>query len=129
MRASRRALLSILLAMTVAWGAPTRGAGQQDPQRDTVEVIAQNRTAFDVRVYVLQEGHLVPLAGVVPEMGDVTLSLPPVFDESAGPIQLVADLIGSDAWHTSEPITVNGRDRIEFTIEDEVSRARVVAAP
>jgi hypothetical protein len=82
-----------------------------------VEVIAQNRTDFDVRVYVLHKGHMVPLEGLVPGGGNATLSLPSALEVSEEPIQLVADLIGSNDWHRSEPMTLTGRDEIKFMIE------------
>ena len=118
MRASRHALLSILLGMTVALGMTTRGASQETDRQRTLEVIAENRTNFQVRVYALQDGHMVPVGGLVPAKGIVALWLPPMFAESGEPVQLVADLLGSEAWYKSEPLTVNGPDPIEFIIED-----------
>jgi hypothetical protein len=125
MRAVNAALLSILLGMTLASALPGRAAAQQEGEDGMVEVVARNETSFDVRVYLLQKGAMVPL-GLVPSGGTANLSVPVTLARLEEPLQLVADLIGSPAWHKSDPVIAHPATEIEFTIGADLDRSTVV---
>jgi hypothetical protein len=90
----------------------------------SVSVAVQNRTGFDAHIFALQGAHMVPL-GLVPSMENATLSLPTTLTESGQSIQLVADLMGTSAWHKSDPVNVGPSAEVQFTIESDLERSVV----
>lgn len=127
MSARRLALLPILLGVSVALAAPTHGAAQEGPDGPNVHVAVQNRTSGNVRVYALQNGHMVPL-GLVAGAGHQTFALPPGFDLSDEGIQLLADPLGSTDWYKSDPVTVHAGGAVDFTIASSLTQSKVSVA-
>lgn len=123
---SRLALLSVLLGASIALTTPVQGLGQEESQRQAVDVAVENHTDMPARVYVRQHGHMVPV-GLVEGMTSETLPLPDFFAQSSEPVRLVADLIGADRWHESDPVAVGPPTTLEFTIESNLARSTVVS--
>lgn len=124
MSARRIALLSVLLGLAVTLATPPQVVGQEGPAGQAVDVVVQNRTSWDVRVYALQEGHMVPL-GLVTDMARATYPLPQAFMQAGEPIHLVADPIEPTTWYKSDPVRVRPAQGIEFTIESDLDRSTV----
>jgi hypothetical protein len=125
MSASRIALLSVLLGTSAALATPARGIAQEGSQGPTVNVVVQNHSSSHVRVYVLQDAHMVPL-GLVDGMGSSTLPVPPEFMQSDQPIQLIADPIEGSGWYKSGTLAVTPMDELDLTVESDVARSTVV---
>ena len=127
MSASRVALLSVLLGASVALATPVHGVAQEGPEGQKVQVVTHNRSSGKVWVYVLQEGHMIPL-GLVDAMGNATLSIPPAYAHSGMEIQLVADPLGSAAWFKSDPVRIrDGQSSLAFTIASDLHSSSVSA--
>lgn len=128
MRAIRLAFLPILLGTTVGLSAPAcatpMGAAQVGQEGPTVSVAVENRADTGTHVYVLQEGHMVPL-GYVEAGASETLTVPPAAIESGQGIQLVADAVASTDWYRSDPVSVDAGSEVAFTIESALDRSTV----
>lgn len=124
MSASRIAIALVLLGTSVAFGTPMRGVAQEDEQGPTVEVAVQNDAVSGAHVYVLQEGHLVPL-GFVEAAGNETFTIPPVLVGTAEPIHLVADALRSTDWYKSDAVAVRPGNALAFTIARDLNRSTV----
>lgn len=122
----KSALLSILLVAPIALTSPARVLGQEGPQSRAVDVAVANHTDAPTQVYVIQNGHMVPM-GLVGGMANETLRLPRFLVGSAEPIRLVADLIGTERWHESDPVSVQRPTMLEFTIDRNLARSTVVS--
>jgi len=124
MSARKLALLPVLLGASVALATPTHGAAQEGPEGQNVNVSVQNRMSGDVRVYVLQHGHMVPL-GLVAGAGHQTFKLPPGFKPSDEGIQLLADPLASTDWYESDPLTIHQGGVVDFTIASSLDQSSV----
>jgi hypothetical protein len=127
MRASMIALLSVLLGMPLSLAVPAPGAGKEASKEESelrAAVMAENNTTHDVWVYLLQGGHMVPL-GLVPSMGDVTLSITSSLLESGEPVHFIADPLGTTDWHKSEPVSVGAGDTVLFVIEPDLASSTI----
>ncbi len=127
MSARRLALLPILLGASVALATPTHGVAQEGSEGQNVHVSVQNRMSGSVRVYVLQQGHMVPL-GLVAGAGHETFALPPGFKLSDEGIQLLADPLGSTDWYKSDPVTVHPGGAVDFTVANSLDKSSVSVA-
>lgn len=119
-------LLSVLLVAPIALASPARVHGQEASRSQGVDVAVTNQTDALTRVYVIQRGHMVPM-GLVGGMTSETLRLPRFLVGSAEPVRLVADLIGSERWHESEPVSVQHPTTLKFTIDRNLARSTVVS--
>ena len=129
MRVMRLAFLPILLGATLglpasSWATPMGAAAQVGQEGPTVSVAVENRADTGTHVYVLQEGHMVPL-GFVEAGASETLTIPPAAIESSPEIQLVADAVASTDWYQSDPVSIEGGSEVAFTIESELDRSTV----
>ena len=122
----RSALLSILLVAPIALTSPAHVLGQEGPRSRGVDVAVANQTDALARVYVIQNGHMVPM-GMVGGTANGTLRLPRFLVGSAEPVRLVADLIGSERWHESDPVSVQHPTTLKFTIDRNLARSTVVS--
>jgi len=129
MRATRLAFLPILLGATVGLSAPAcatpmGAAAQVGQEGPTVSVAVENRADTGTHVYVLQEGHMVPL-GYVEAGASETLTVPPAAIESGQGIRLVADAVASTDWYQSDPVSIDTGSEVAFTIESDLDRSTV----
>ena len=121
MSAFRNVLVAVLLGVTAAAAAPTSGVAQEGP---TADVVVTNSGDSGVHVYVLQEGHMVPV-GFLEAGATETLDVPPVFLETGEPVQLLADRVQSTEWFKSEPVAVEAGSEIRLTVEPAIDRSSV----
>ena len=124
MSARRIALLTVLLGLLPTAAALAQQAAPSGDQGETVRVAVDNRAAGDVRVYALQDGHMVPL-GLVPSRTSSTLVIPHGFLRGESGIQLVAERIGGSAWYKSDPIDVRPPRELALTVQEEIQRSTV----
>lgn len=123
MMAIRLALLPVLLGASVALAAPTHGYVQEGPDGQTVQVAVRNEANDNVRVYVLQDGRMIPL-GLVNGAGSETFAMPPGFSKSEG-IQLIADPLDSNDWYKSDRVAIGSASEVDFTIASALHRSSV----
>lgn len=124
MSAIRTALVPVLLGVLVAAAVPTHGAAQEGQRGSTADVVVSNRASSGTHVYLLQEGHMVPL-GFLDAGATETLSIPPIFVESGEAIRLLADPIEATEWFESEPLAVRSGNEIRLTVEPDFERSTV----
>ena len=125
MRASKLALLSVLLGTMFAPTMSARVVAQGKPQEAMVDV--ENETSYDVHVYLLQKGHMVEL-GFVPSTRDSDLAIPAGVASWEEPVQFVADLVGSPDWYMTDPVTVDPSEDMQFTIESNLGNSSIVVS-
>jgi hypothetical protein len=129
MSARKLAHLTVLLGISVlgtlvAAGALAQQTAQSSESGESVTVRVRNQASGDVRVYVLQGGHMVPL-GLVRGGAESTLEIPPAFLRSDAAIQLVAERLGASGWYKSDPVTVRPPRALAFTVPEDVGRSSV----
>ncbi|MDX1567734.1 MAG: hypothetical protein R3223_08025 [Longimicrobiales bacterium] len=124
MRAIRLAIVPVLLGVAAVLAKPSDGVAQASQEGPTVSVTAENRASAGAHVYVIQEGHMVPLGFLEPGASG-TLTIPTAVVESGEAIELVADLLQTADWYKSEPVTVRPETELVFTIESPVDRSTV----
>ena len=124
MSASRLALVSVLLLAGLGLASPAQGVVHEDHQRPAVTVHVENRAATDAHVYVLQQGHMVPI-GFVEAGESATLTAPWAAVESDPEIRLVADAVTSSEWFQSEAVGVEPDDEVDFLIARDLDGSSV----
>lgn len=126
MSAIRLALVSVLLLAGVGLASPAQGGVHEDRQTAAVTVHVENRAATDAHVYVLQQGHMVPI-GFVEAGESATLTAPWAAVESGREIRLVADAVASTQWFQSEPVGIEPDDEVDFLIARDLEGSSVSA--
>jgi hypothetical protein len=124
-RTRRSALLLLALATTLAGCLKPPAATPSDPiGTGRVVVTVHNNNRADINVYVVGDGQAV-------RVGTATAATTSSFDVPARllgqgrQLRLRADPIGGRAVHTSELIRVGPGQRIDWTLETDLSRSSI----
>lgn len=131
--ASLRVLaLAGVLAGVVAAGCATGGAGagrdEADRRDAPVTLFVKNYNWSTVHVYVIALGETISM-GQLTSMDTATYMLPRSVLGGARQIRLLADPIGSRTAFMSEPVLIEAGDRVEWTIQNQLSQSSVMVRP
>ncbi|MBI2456031.1 MAG: hypothetical protein HY704_05045 [Gemmatimonadetes bacterium] len=89
-----------------------------------VFLTVHNRHWLDMRVYLVREGSRFSL-GTVSSLQSTTREIPASVLGSGSSFQLQADPIGSVRTYTTEPLNVGLGQRVELTLENNLSLSTV----
>lgn len=124
--------LAGVLAGVVAGGAAGCATGGANAGRDEadrrdvpVTLFVKNYNWSTVHVYVLASGQTISM-GQLTSMDTATYPLPRSALGGAREIRLIADPIGSTTAFMSEPILIEAGDRVEWTIQNQLSQSSVM---
>lgn len=115
---------ALLLAPFVTFPGSADAAVPDDEQDSTAEIVAENRMDRPVRVYVLQEGHMVPL-GLVSAEERARLVLPSFFVDPNEPVRLVLDALRAPDWSMTDPVTTRSGQEIDLIIASDLADSTV----
>lgn len=122
-RSSLRSLgpLLPLVLLTVACSSRSGDAGANEPRPADVEIVVDNQMWQDVTVYALSRGTRVRL-GTVTALKTQRFTLP-VALAGAHEFRLLADPVGSQDTITSELVTVEPGEIIEWQLANNLIRS------
>lgn len=127
---SLAAILAAVVLATSACGAFSRQPGGADPVMEEDEgpqeitVRVRNNAWSAIHVYVAMGAQWESL-GVVSSQNSADYEIPRGMMGGRGEIRLVADPIGSTEGYFSDPILVEPGDRVEWTLQNNLSLSSV----
>lgn len=119
-------LLALVLAAS-ACGAFSRQPGEAGPSAERDEAITvhvQNNAWSAIHVYAVMGAQWESL-GVVSSQSSEDYTIPRGMTGARGEMRLVADPIGSNQGFFSDPILVEPGDRVEWTLQNNLSLSSV----
>lgn len=123
---ARIALLAVLAAALAAGCATFGSHSREGGEADTgVTLFVKNYSWSTMHVYVMGSGQTISL-GQLSSMNTSTFAVPRSALASGNSIRLIADPIGSTSAYISEPVLVAAGDRVEWTIQNQLSQSSIM---
>jgi hypothetical protein len=131
--------LASLSAVAVAFALTAGAVSAQEPAREEAakpsagsatgaRVLVTNQSWLDARIYLDDNGLLVPL-GFVMAQQSVELPLPARALTATGRLRIVADPIGSRAAYVSDNLTIGRGDALLVTLQNQPSLSSTSVLP
>ena len=115
------AMISFVLLGACASGSTGPQAEPSSPQLSTT-IEVENHHWLDVVIYVVHDGVRSRL-GTVTAASTMRFRCPPRMMGQLGQIRLVADPVGARAMTTSETVSVQRGQRVQWTLESSLQRS------
>ena len=116
------ALMAFLLSACASGSSPQSGPAPSIGESAMVRV--SNNNWADMNVYMVRSGMRVRL-GTVTTMGTRSFRVPKSLMNASGELRLVADPIGSQDVHVSQPVQVWPGQTVQFKIENHLAISSV----